>query len=63
MTFRDDDESVVDIYYAELKNGKVAIKFDPDASYYRLISKKKFDTMKKQAIECNKLVESTTFSL
>ena len=62
ITF-DDGDTVQDLYYAKLSNGKVAIKWDPDATYYRLISIKKFDAMKKAAQENDKLVQAAEFNL
>ena len=58
-----DGESVVDVYYAQLKSGKYVIKFDIDSSYFRIITKKQFDVMSKSASTIVKEVEATKLSL
>lgn len=58
-----DGESVVDVYYAQLKSGKYVIKFDIESSYFRIITKKQFDVMSKSASTIVKEVESAKLSL
>ena len=58
-----DGESVVDVYYAQLKSGKYVIKFDIDSSYFRIITKKQFDVMSKSASTIVKEVNAATLKL
>ena len=45
----EDGDSVNNVYYKHLSNGKVAIKWDLESDYFKIVSKASFDQMCKDA--------------
>ena len=58
----DDGDVINDVYFAELKDGKIAIKWDLNSDYVKIVTKTKFEKMKKDANVILKELEDVNFN-
>ena len=56
------ESQFVDVYYAELKDGSVAVKYDLDKPFVKVITKAKWDKMVADAKSKGKEVSALTFT-
>lgn len=55
-------ESVNSVYYAKLKDGRVAIKYDPSKKFFKVVSADKFKSLCDDAEVMVKQVTALTFT-
>ena len=56
------ESQFVDVYYAELKDGSVAVKYDLDKTFVKVITKSKWDKMVADAKSKGKEVRALNFT-
>ena len=56
-----EESQVVDVYYAQLKDGSYAVKYDLDKTFVKVVSKAKFEKMMADAKTKKKELDGLSF--